>query len=270
MVETGRAERVADVVVQPLVLAEHDAREHGATLTVDAVQATNERTAKPVGEPADPTARADDAPLVRAQQDVHAAPAQEPALVEVLAGLRLCELAEELELGALRRCPAGRQLQLHRLGHHPATEAQHPRSDAHLVLRATCGAGHDGQRIASRSHVAEEDAPIERVESHAPPPPARESERHREQGEPRVQVGHCREPGERSDGERGDEHTRAAYRVGEREAADERSREQMRPPVHEHVRHGATSSDSCASRAGPIPGIASSSRTELNAPCFSR
>ncbi len=108
MVETGRAERVANLVVQPLVLAEHDAREHGATLTFDAVQASNEGAAQPVGEAADPTPRADDPPLVRAQQDVHATPAQEPALVEVLAALGLGDLAEELELGALRRCPAGR------------------------------------------------------------------------------------------------------------------------------------------------------------------
>ncbi len=108
MVEPGGAERVANIVVQPLVLAEHDACEHGATLTFDAVQPPNEGAAQLVGEAADPTPRADDAPLVRAQQNVHATPAQERALVEVVAALGLGDLAEELELCTLRRCPAGR------------------------------------------------------------------------------------------------------------------------------------------------------------------
>ena len=79
----------------------------------------------------------------------------------------------------------------------------------------------------------------------------------------------CERPN-REDGDCDDEDTRDANRVRKREPADERSCEHVRPPVHEHTRHGATSSVSCSSRAGPIPGIASSSRTELNAPCFSR
>ncbi len=85
-----------------------------------------------------------------------------------------------------------------------------------------------------------------------------------------MRLGHEREHGDRGNGEPGDEHARATKRVGEREPTDERACEQVRTPQQEHARHGATSSESCSSRAGPMPGIASSSRTEVNAPCFSR
>ena len=108
MVQARRTEGVAYVVAQPLVLAEHDAGEHGATLTFEAVESSNQRTAQPVGETAHSAACADDAPLVRAQQHVHAAPAQEGALVEVVVALGLGDLAEQLELGPLRRRAAGR------------------------------------------------------------------------------------------------------------------------------------------------------------------
>jgi hypothetical protein len=43
-----------------------------------------------------------------------------------IVALGLGDLAEQLELGALRRRATGRQLQLHGLGHDTPSEAQHP------------------------------------------------------------------------------------------------------------------------------------------------
>jgi hypothetical protein len=270
VVETGCAERVAHVVAQRFVLAEHDAGEHGSPLTFDADEASNKSTAEPVGDTADSVARAHDAPLARAQKDVHAASAQERALVEIVAALGLSDLTEELELGALRRRPAGRQLQLHGLRNDSPSEAQDPRSDAHLVLRAACRAGHDDQCVAPSAHLTQENAAIERVEPRAPPPPPDEREGRREHDDSGRWAGNHGTRRDQGNAEGDDDHARAANGVGERQAADERPSKQVRPPVQKCARHGATSSVSCSSRAGPIPGIASSSRTELNAPCFSR
>ena len=201
---------------------------------------------------------------------MNAAPAQERALVEVVVALGRGDLAEDLELGTLRRRAAGRQLELHRLGDHSPAEAQHTCCDTSLVLPATGGTGHDDQRVAAGADVAEQDAAIERVEPRAPPPPPGERQGDDEQPQPRPRLRHKTERRNCEDSEPNNEDARSANRSREREPADQRSREHVRPPTHEQARHGATSSVSCSSRAGPIPGIASSSRTELNAPCFSR
>ena len=57
-----------------------------------------------------------------------------------------------------------------------------------------------------------------------------------------------------------------ANEVGAREPEAEAEREQMRPGA-EQPSQGAATSFSCSIRAGPMPGMASSSSSELNAPC---
>lgn len=64
--------------------------------------------------------------------------------------------------------------------------------------------------------------------------------------------------------------SRASNHVRARKTPAERGGKQMRPRPRDEPRHGAAASRSCSSRAGPIPGMASRSSTEVNAPCFSR
>ena len=64
-------------------------------------------------------------------------------------------------------------------------------------------------------------------------------------------------------------HGRVPPEIGRGEPEAERRREQVRPRAEQPLQ-GAATSRSCSIRAGPIPGIASSSSSELNAPCFCR
>ena len=124
----------------------------------------------------------------------------------------------------------------------------------------------DRESVAVGADLRRKHAAVERVEPCASPPPARRAPR---RGAPAA-PGHgasAATPARRL--RRGSRASRTARLRSER-PADERSREQVRAAARGRANHGATSSVSCSSRAGPIPGIASSSRTELNAPCFSR
>ena len=76
----------------------------------------------------------------------------------------------------------------------------------------------------------------------------------------------CKPNRERRDHWRG-----AANHAGRCEAGAGSAGEAVREAADEAVGvHGATRSRSWSSLAGPIPGIASSSSTDENAPCFAR
>ena len=110
-------------------------------------------------------------------------------------------------------------------------------------------------------------APVESVEPRAAPPPAREQEGDRDDGDPHARSGKCRRKHEDDSGARDQRRGLAhAVRCGQPEA--ETTGEQVWSRAKKD--HGAATSRSCSIRAGPIPGIASRSSTELNAPFFCR
>ena len=105
VVEPGGLEVGTELVREPLVLAEHDSREHRASLASEprGDRARNMRT-EPVGDAADPAAPADDPPVAAVEHDVDAAARQPAAFVEaVLRTARSADRDPQDEDGALRR-----------------------------------------------------------------------------------------------------------------------------------------------------------------------
>ena len=85
VVEPGGLEVGAELVREPLVLAEHDSREHRAPLAAEprGDRARNVR-AEPVRDAADPAASAHDPPVAAVEHDVDAAAGQPAAFVEAV------------------------------------------------------------------------------------------------------------------------------------------------------------------------------------------
>ena len=112
MVEPGGLEVSAEVICQPLVLAEHDSRQHRAALAAEprGDRARNVRT-EPVGDAADPAAPADDPPVAAVQNDVDTAARQPAAFVEaVLRTARSADRGSQDEDRTLRRRAADGEL----------------------------------------------------------------------------------------------------------------------------------------------------------------
>src|SRR5262249_26035629 len=108
--------------------------------------------------------------------------------------------------------------------------------------------------------------PLERVEADDTPREPDEDERHAQRGNTAtVRLG-C----ERDDQteQRRDECRRRGCGdpVGSREADTRSDDEERRPAGDDEVAHGGTRSRNCSMRAGPMPGIASRSSTDVNGP----
>ena len=87
MVEPGRLEVVPELVREPLVLAQHDPREHGAALAVEPRgDRARDVRAEPIRDTADPAAPTDHPPVAAAEDDVDAAACEPAALVETVLG----------------------------------------------------------------------------------------------------------------------------------------------------------------------------------------
>ena len=250
VVEPGRPEALPEPVREPSVLAEHDACQDRAPFSREpGCRGAREPRVQAVGDAA---AEADDAPRGDAQHDVDAV-AAEPGPLE--RGGR-AHRDERAQLGSLRRRPRPGKLQEHGLVDRLAPPAADDRAHAHLPAASPRRLGHLHEHPPRRPGVGHEHAAVERLQALASPPPARDHERARE-CEPRLREREQHEhrcAGERgADRGRGGEpdHERTAEQIG---AADQ----------------GTTSPFSCASRPAPMPGTASSSSTEWNAPCACR
>ena len=206
-------------------------------------------------------------PPVAGQDDVDAVPPEPGPLVETVTGTaRKLRLRAYLENTALRGSSAERQLQLSRLV--DREQAEPPDAHGHLQVEPspTRRRRHDNECCLGASNLREQGTVIETVEADTPPTPARQ----------RQQAGDRPDgpPGARGQADRDcacerDEHRQADY-VRQRDPETERGEQRVRRRAKWSRDHGATRSLSWSSRAGPIPGTASSSSTEVNAPCFCR
>ena len=271
MVETGGAEVSADGVGERRVVAEDDAFEDRAAFSRQAGRDRGgEPAAKPVGQAAETAAAADGPPGVDPGDDVHAVATKPGPLVEaVFRPARKLELAEHLEHCPLRRRAPTRQLEQHRLFDAQETEPCNARRDADLEAAPRCRAGDRYARPLGGVDVRRQRTAVERVERVEPeaaPPPAGAGREQRDPGEARP--GRA-DPEGSHDAERNEEQKRMQARQVRRSEADaERRRTEMRRG--EPHGHGTTRPRRFSIRAGPIPGIASSSSTDLNGPCACR
>ena len=184
VVEPGGLEVGAELVREPLVLAEHDPYEHRAPLATEprGDRARNVRT-EPVGDTADPAAPAHDPPVAAVQDDMDAAARQPATLVEaVLHTARSAHRDPQDEDGALRRRAADGELEQDFLAERARIELTHLGGNAKRERRLSHGAGHDHRRAGGAPDLGREHAAVDRVESHTPPPPAGEYEHERTGG----------------------------------------------------------------------------------------
>ena len=211
---------------------------------------------------------ADDAPARSHDDDVHPVAAEPGALVEAVLGpTRGPDLADHVEKRALRRRAARRNLEEHGLAERDVAEST-SLSRHSQVVSGTPRRSRDGNEHRSgRPDPREKDALVESVEPRAAPPPPGEQE-----GDGDHQKTHARTGGrgsERQDDSSARDQQRGlahAVRRGQPEA--KATGEQVSSRAKKD--HGAATSRSCSIRAGPIPGIASSSSSEVNAPFFWR
>ena len=170
--------------------------------------------------------------------------------------------ASSLTTGALRRRTAERQLELHRLVDTAGAKAADSREDA-LLEHADSWLGSDHRGHARGTiDLGRERASVERREaSAAPPPPCTADEQRADHEHSGARS--------RSEDQKACEQYRPrcrgldANQIREAQAAHRPSRNDVRG---KHF-HGTTSPCNSARRAGPMPGMASSPSTELNAPC---
>ena len=229
MVEPGRLEVVAELVREPLVLAEHDAGEHGAPLPVEPRgDRARDMRAEPIRDAADAAAAADDPPVAAVQDDVDAAAREPAALVEaVLRAARRGDRRSQVEDGALRRRAADRKLEQHALAQRALVEATHLGGNAQRERRLAHRPGDDGRDRGRAADLRLEQAAVERVEPHAPPPPAGERERERAGRQARARDDRRDGRGERR--RRREHERRRASGVRQRQPETGRDDEQRRP-----------------------------------------
>ena len=267
VIEPGRLEAVPELVREPLVLAEHDAREHRAPLPFEprGDRARDMRT-KSIGDAADAPAAADDPPVATVEHDVNAAARQPAALVEpVFRPARRVHPRTEGEDGALRRRAADGQLEQNTLPQRAVTEPPHLGGHPQRELCLSHRTGHDRRDRGRAAELRLEQAAVERSEPRRAEPPAGERERQRAGRQPRARVTAPRRRGE--DDDQAEHERRSARGVRKRQPEARGEHEQGGPAA---LDHGDTSSRSCSTRAGPMPGIASRSSTERKPPCVAR
>ena len=128
MVEPRRLEGVAEIRIDALVCAEHDADDERPALAGRPErEGVADFRAQPIAHATDPAPPADDVPgAARVQDDMDPTPLEPPSLVEAGLGPSRGDRARpEIEHGALRRRPAGRKLEQHPLAQLDAVEAPH-------------------------------------------------------------------------------------------------------------------------------------------------
>ena len=272
MVKARGSEALEQLRVEPLVLSEDDPGHHGASFSVEPASArVRDSRAQAVAEAQDASPPPYGAAPVSAQDDVDAVLAQIRTLVEALARFgspRPGDARHDLEHRPLRRGAAKRELEPRRLGGREIAESQDPNGDAKGELGAPRGARHLDPRERRAADLVDEHAPVERVQPGAPPPPAGREDGGDERRRPQAWEG---ERGEQERA-RADDH-RDARRAGQersRQARAERERDQMWRRDRLERSHSWTSGFSCSRRAGPIPGTASSSSIDENAPFAAR
>ena len=230
---------------------------------------SRDRAANPVGDAAQPSAPADHREAARGQDDVDALASKVPGLVEpVLLGTRLYDLDDRAQEGSLRRRASCREVEPRPLARSLATEAQHAHGHADLERASPARTGHLEQARGRPGRSPTEArcgrarrggrCPTTSRRRGAQPPGLRGGRdalrvrRRRARPPPRERVT-----------------TMPAQRESFRDRRTER-RQEGEAPGSASQPHRSTRSRSSSSVAGPIPGTASSSSTDPNAPCSDR
>ena len=273
VVETGRPERLSELGSEPLLLAEHDPLDERSPLTRKSrCDRAGEVLADPVGDAREPAASSDHPVATRAHDRVNALAAEIGGLV--VGGSRLAlprrdHLGDHVENRTLRRCAHRRgKLELCRLVERPVVVPAHPHQDACRERAPPRGRRHLDARKRRASDLAHERAAVDVVEADAAPPPASREKRTRERDQSPA-LAEDRDAAERAgSGQDGD--ARYPDRKRERKPGTRRGCQHVRRRNEPPAAHGVTSSRSCSRRAGPMPGTASSSSTDVNGPCSSR
>jgi hypothetical protein len=213
VVEPRRTERVAEVVREPFVLAQHDPGHDGAAF---AVEPRRDGPRKPCPQPvghAGHTAAAPDASPAAALYDHVDALALEPRpLVEPVVGRPgPAQGRDELQPGALRRRTSCGQLEEHALAHPPPIPSLHHGRDAKGERRAANRSRRDHGCRSRLADVRPQRRAVERVEPDASPTDPDQ------RGRRRADRQRVRRPGRR-----GDEHEREAGERKRRDPEDER------------------------------------------------
>src|SRR5471032_160041 len=210
----------------------------------------------------------DDVPFVDAQDDVDALPAQEGALVEaVRRATRQSHDREEADEGPLRWRAPEREVELHALRERAAVEATDAARQPLAELPDAGLARHLDERACRTVDLGAERAAVELRQADAAPPPPHPR---RQQRDVRESCGRRRRERdrERAGSEKCDGHAGSGTgQVGAGKPDHERRSEHV---SRQDARHGTTSGRRSASRAGPMPGIASSPSTEVKGPCACR
>src|SRR5581483_4848783 len=267
--QPGAPERVLQAVGEAVLVPEQHALDDGPPLTSEpGRRGAAKPPAEPVGDAADPAAVTDDLPAVDRQDDVDTLAAQPRSLVEaVLRPPGGLHDRKEPHDRPLRRRAAERQLELDALVESHAAKRPEPRELARDERSRTCLGGRDGNAVFGPADLAGERAPVERVEPCAPPPaPEPERDRCNEPEAPDAPR-HRERPGSGDRGEQERSGTRQAHDVRERQPDNGGAGHDVRG---QDAAHGMSSPFHSASRAGPMPGIASSSSIERKAPCCCR
>ena len=272
MREPGRPEVRAYALGQPLVLAEdHSEDERTPDAVRPAAHGTLHAIAHLVPEPRDTATTTDLAPGRSAEHDVDPLTREPRALVEaaVASLARLRDTDDRLEDGSSRRRPADGKDEQHALAERTPAKESNLRGNAHRPRGDARGTGDDDPHRPGLADLGRKRASGHRFETQRAPPEPRHGERDAERRHARAPV-EKRDPDDRGDTERDERNDsgRNPVRGGEPRAG--RTDEQRRPVELDGSPHGVTSSRSCSTRVGPIPGTASRSSTDRNGPCSVR
>ncbi len=270
MVEACGAKPVPNLFREAAVVPEDNPFQERRAL---AAETAHDGAAKPaperVREAAEPYAAPDDPVGAQMDDDVNALAAQPRALIEaVLRPARRVQVADALQNRPLGRRPSARELEQNVLVNLAPVEPADLRIGPDLETAGSRRSRDGDEGARCLSDVRSELAAVENVEPGASPPGTAHQQGKR----------HGNGPGtgeaERRDGRDTYEHKGFprvhTHDVGKREPEAQRRCQQLRKPPGDQLVHGATTSRSCSSRAGPMPGIASSASTDPNAPCSVR
>jgi hypothetical protein len=272
VVQAGCSETLAQLIVQTLVFAENDPGHDRPPFAVETTrQGARDRSPHAVGDAPEPTAPADDDEALRAEDDLYASLLQIGGLVEAAAVLYRAWPAhggDELDHGALRGSAADRKLEPRRLLHDQPVEANDLNGNTKRERARPRWARHLHACECSTADVRDEDRAVQVGEPEASPPAAGDEQGRGEERCPLLARAE-RNSGEEESDEHRQETGEAKHQRGGQARAEGAGEQVWRRDPNRGVQ-SSTSGFRSARRAGPIPGTASSSSTDWNAPCSAR
>jgi len=272
VVQARGAKAVAKRLRHLAVVSEHDADEYLSAL---ARRSRRERSGQPrvqaVGDATEATPASDGTPPVDPQDDMHPMAPEIPSLVEaMLGGARRLDLRQHIEAGTLGRRASESQLEQHRLSDRATLEAERSCRSPDRETFAARGCSDLDEHPTRAADVDAQRAAVDRLEPERAPGTTGEARCDANEQEA------CRRARSRCSDDEENDHERwersgEAKRIGGRESRAQRAGGNVQGSAIEAPhRQSTTRSRSSSRRFGPIPGTASSSSTDLKAPCAVR